>query len=151
MGKVVFWKFWLLSSILVVKLAMEGFGKILCSKALFSKLNWLHIVPMLSYDFVTFTTKSSTESRPLRPAQCALVLKFSCLCISQCAIFTQDKCLWRRHLHWDWGTTSKPFIKNPYQNEYEDSKLRKCHWFVVWLSFFRLFLHLVLVLIWSSY
>ena len=56
MGKVVFWKFWLLSSILVVKLAMEGYGKILCSKALFSKLNWLHIVPMLSYDFVTFTT-----------------------------------------------------------------------------------------------
>ena len=56
MGKVMFWKFWLLISILVVKLAMEGYGKILRSKALFSKLNWLHIVPMLSYDFVTFTT-----------------------------------------------------------------------------------------------
>ena len=68
MGKVVFWKFWLLSSVLVVKLAMDGYGKILCSKALFSKLNWLHIVPMLSYDFVSFTTtqywvKASYDTR----------------------------------------------------------------------------------------
>ena len=56
MGKVVFWKFWLLCIIIVVKLAKAESGKTLYINALFVMLNLLHIAPMQSYYLVTFTT-----------------------------------------------------------------------------------------------
>ena len=45
---VVFWNFWLLCTVIVVKLSKAVSSKTLCSNALFAMLKWLNIVPKMS-------------------------------------------------------------------------------------------------------